>query len=513
MRNNIGLFLAKRAHLNPELEALVEAETERRFSYRDLNERANRFANALLDKGIRKGDRVAFLLRNCAEFVEGFFAVGKIGGVMVPLNSRLVPDELEFILKDSGASVLIFDAEFASAVESLHPRHTSVESWIDVGGESPSVDFAERYDALMDQASAEEPRITTRGEDLFLIVYTSGTTGRPKGAMHTHDSVMWASLTWVMTLDVRALDRFLLFLPPFHVGVLLPLTMLTHRGGTVVMMRTFEPGRVFELVEQEKITTTLAVPTMFHLMLQHPGIHQHDLSTLRWSIVGAGPVPGWLIERYAALGIDVLQDYGLTESGAPGTVISAEEAAAKPDSAGKACFHTEVRVVDGEGKDVPVDELGEIIIRARHLMTGYWNRPEATSEVLRDGWLYTGDIGTLDEDGCLYIRDRKKDMIVSGGENIYPVEVENLLLDHPKIKDVAVVGQTSTKWGESAVAIVVLEEGEEITSKEIVEYCREKIAGYKVPRILELTHEIPRTPTGKIQKHMLKERFPGPAPE
>ena len=271
MRNNIGLFLAKRAHLNPELEALVEAETERRFSYRDLNERANRFANALLDKGIRKGDRVAFLLRNCAEFVEGFFAVGKIGGVMVPLNSRLVPDELEFILKDSGASVLIFDAEFASAVESLHPRHTSVESWIDVGGESPSVDFAERYDALMDQASAEEPRITTRGEDLFLIVYTSGTTGRPKGAMHTHDSVMWASLTWVMTLDVRALDRFLLFLPPFHVGVLLPLTMLTHRGGTVVMMRTFEPGRVFELVEQEKITTTLAVPTMFHLMLQHPG--------------------------------------------------------------------------------------------------------------------------------------------------------------------------------------------------------------------------------------------------
>ena len=513
MRNNIGLFLAKRAHLNPELEALVEAEAGRRFSYRALNERTNRIANALLDKGVRKGDRVAFLLRNCAELVEGFFALGKIGGVMVPLNSRLVPDELEFILKDSGASVLIFDAEFASAVESLHSRHTSIESWIDVGGESPSVDFAERYDVLMNQASAEEPRISAGGKDLFLIVYTSGTTGRPKGAMHTHESVMWASLTWVMTLDVRALDRFLLFLPPFHVGVLLPLAMLTHRGGTIVMMRAFEPGRVFELVEEERITTTLAVPTMFHVMLQHKGIHERDLSTLRWSIVGAGPVPSWLIERYAKLGIDVLQDYGLTESCAPGTVISAEEAVSKPDSAGKACFHTEVRVVDEEGKDVSANELGEIIIRAGHVMAGYWNRPAVTSEVLREGWLYTGDIGTLDEDGCLYIRDRKKDMIVSGGENIYPVEIENLLLAHPKIKDVAVIGQPSAKWGESAAAIVVSEEGEKITSGEIVEYCRDKIAGYKIPRILELTDEIPRTPTGKIQKHTLKERFAGPAPE
>lgn len=355
--------------------------------------------------------------------------------------------------------------------------------------------------------------VSARGDDLFLIVYTSGTTGRPKGAMHTHDSVMWASLTWVMTLDVRVFDRFLLFLPPFHVGVLLPLAMLIHRGGTVVMMRAFESGRVFELVEQERITSTLAVPTMFHLMLQHPGIQKHDLSTLRWSIVGAGPVPAWLIERYAKLGIDVLQDYGLTESCAPGTVISAEEAAEKPNSAGKACFHTDVRVVDGEGEPVPANELGEIIIRARHVMTGYWNRPEATSEVLRDGWLFTGDIGTLDEDGCLYIRDRKKDMIVSGGENIYPVEIENILLTHPKIKDVAVIGQPSEKWGESSVAVVVLQEEKDLTSEEIVQYCREKIADYKIPRLLELADEIPRTPTGKIQKHTLKKRFPGPAPE
>ena len=513
MRNNIGQFLAKRAHLNPDLEALVEAEGGRRFSYGALNERANRLANGLLDEGVRKGDRVAFLLRNGVELVEGFFGLGKIGGVMVPLNSRLVPDEIEFILKDSGASVLIFDREFAAAVEALRPRHTSVESWIEVGGESPGADFTERYGHVMDQSSIEEPRISARGEDLFLIVYTSGTTGRPKGAMHTHDSVTWASLTWVMTLDVRALDRFLLFLPPFHVGVLLPLAMLTHRGGTVVMMRTFEPGRVFELVEEEKITTTLAVPTMFHLMLEHPAIRKHDLSTLRWSIVGAGPVPAWLIERYAELGIDLLQDYGLTESCAPGTVISAEEAAAKPDSAGKACFHTDVRVVDAEGKPVSANELGEIIIRAGHLMTGYWNRPQATSEVLRDGWLYTGDIGMLDEDGCLYIRDRKKDMIVSGGENIYPVEIENLLLAHPKIKDVAVIGQPSTKWGESAAAIIVPEDGKEITLEEIAGYCREKIAGYKIPRILEFADEIPRTPTGKIQKHTLKEHFPGPAPE
>jgi len=513
MQNNIGLFLTKRAHLNPNLEALVEVERRRRFTYAELNARTNRIAAVLLSEGVRIGDRVALLLRTGVEFAETYFALAKIGALLVPLNWRLVPDELEFMLRDSGTSVLVFDGEFDVTATALHERETPVQKWIRTGDGSSCLEFAESYDALTGGASSGEPHIGAADDDPLLIVYTSGTTGFPKGATHTHSTMAWACLTWILSIDFRRYDRMLLFTPPFHVGVILPLTLLIHLGGTNVVMRSFDLTRIFPAIEQERITATFAVPTMLQRMLDYPERQKYDCNSLRWILVGAGVVPRVLIDRFSTIGTVILQDYGLTESLGPATIITPEEVEKKPDSAGKACFYTDVRIVDEQGQDVGPNCIGEVVIRAPHVMKGYWNRPDATAEAIRDGWLCTGDLAVMDEDGCLYIRDRKKDMIISGGENIYPIEIENVLLTHPSVKEAAVIGMPSAQWGESPAAIIVVGEGKKLNTEEVIAYCRGKIAGYKIPRAVEFVQEIPRSATGKVQKHVLRKSFPGPAPQ
>ncbi|MCP5069053.1 MAG: long-chain fatty acid--CoA ligase, partial [bacterium] len=425
MRENLGLFLAKRAALGPDREALVEVERDRRFSYRELNARSNRIAHALLEKGVAKGDRVAVLMMNGAEYIETYFGIAKIGAVMVPLNWRLVPDELSFILGDSGSTVLLFDNEFDESVAALHERDTPVTSWIRVATANDAPDFADDYDTLTASARDTEPEIRAEGDDLLFIMYTSGTTGLPKGVVHTHTSMMWASLTINMTADNRHGDRYLQMLPLFHVGALGPLTSSVHRGGTIVLMRAFDPSQVFPVIERERITTGLAVPAMLRFMLAADNHGKHDRESLRWIMSGAAPVPVPLIEAYAALGIEIHQVYGLTETGGPACLISPEAAISRAGSTGPAFLHTDVRIVDEQGQDVAPGQIGEVIIRGRHIMKEYWNRPEATAEALRDGWLYSGDLASIDEDGFVFIQDRKKDMIIAGGENIYPAEVEN----------------------------------------------------------------------------------------
>lgn len=512
MQVNIGSFLTKRAHLCPSLEAVVEVERGRRFSFAQLNARANRVAHFLLSKGLAPGDRIALLLKNGVECVEAYFGAAKMGAIVVPLNWRLVSAELEFILKDSGASALIYDSEFRASVESLPERETLVRTWIQAGATGTLSPGAQGYDALLQEASEEEPRLASAGDDPLFIMYTSGTTGYPKGAVHTHNSMLWASLTVNTTCDIRYQDRDLVVLPLFHIGALLPLTVVFHRGGTAVVMRSFSAERVPQVIQEERITTMWTVSTALQFMLSHFERRQTTYPTLRWVVGGGEPVPVWLIERYASLGIAVIQDYGLTECG-PATISSPEEARHKPASAGKAYFHTEVRVVDDAGHDLPPGHRGQILVRGPHLMQAYWNRPQDTARSLRHGWLCTGDLGSLDADGCLYLQGRKTDMIISGGENIYPAELENLLLAHPQIKEAAVIGQPSAKWGESPAAIVVLKDGATVSAEEVMTYCRGKVAAYKIPRVVEFVEEIPRTPTGKAQKHLLRARFPGPAPQ
>ncbi len=516
MQNNIGLFLAKRAELSPSLDGFVDVDTDRRFTYAEWNARSNRIANTLTSLGVRAGDRVALLLMNSVEYGESFFGVAKLGAVVVPLNWRLVPDELSFILKDAGATTLIYGHEFDDAVVDLQGRGddgTHVTRWLRAGGEGGDrPDWALDYDDHLGRASAEEPEIGGAEDDDLYIMYTSGTTGLPKGVIHTHNTATWGVLTIGATAEMRYRDRYLLSLPLFHVGALTPLTGNVVRGVTNVVMRAFDPVRAWKIIADEKVTVALKVPAMLNFMLQVPNRDDFDFSTLRWIMSGAAPVPPPLIEAYAKLGIEVHQVYGLTESCGPACLISPEEALARVGSTGKAFFHTDVRVVDGEGKDVEPGGSGEVLVRGKHIMKGYWNRPDATAETIRDGWLHTGDLATMDKDGFVFIQDRIKDMIISGGENVYPAEIEAVISGHDGVADVGVIGQPSTRWGESPAAIVVRADAA-LTEQDVLDYCQGKLARFKQPRRCYFVDEIPRNPSGKILKRVLRDQFPEEAPE
>ncbi len=503
---NIGSLLTKRAYLSPQLEAIVEPMNGRRLTYRQLNAATNRVANALLGLGIRKGDRVALLLMNGAEFVETFFGAAKIGAVVVPLNWRLVPDELEFILADSGAKVLVYSEEFAAVAAELNSRgdRTGVESWVQAGGAAG--DFAANFDAWTAMASDDEPPVRGSDDDLLFIMYTSGTTGLPKGVMHSHNTVMWSMLTIAATADVHYADRYLISLPMFHVGALSPVLGSLYRGVTLVVLKAFDPKLSWELVGSEKITTTLMVPAMLQFMLAVYDPEKHDCSSLRWVMSGAAPVPVSLINTYQAMGIEIHQVYGLTETCGPGCLIIGDDAVERAGSCGKAFFHTEVRVVDENGKDVAPGETGEVLFKAPHVMLGYWNRPEATEETIVDGWLHTGDVATMDADGFVTIMDRVKDMLISGGENVYPAEIENVVLSHPGVADVGVIGVPSAKWGESPLAVVVKKD-DSLTEAEVIEWCKGKLAPFKLVKAVVFATDIPRNPSGKILKRLLRDQY------
>jgi|TARA_Y100000310_G_scaffold332176_2_gene407259 O-succinylbenzoate-CoA ligase len=510
MSNNIGLLLSRRAFLNPDREAYVDATD--RLTFDQLNKRSNRCGNAFVGMGIEKGDRVALLLVNSAEFMESYFALAKIGAVVVPLNWRLVADELEFILKDSGAQTLIYGDEFVDMVAELHSRgeKTEISRWLQVGDGSTS-HFGLDYRQERDGSSDLEPEVGAADDELLFIMYTSGTTGLPKGVVHSHNTALWALLTFAITSDLRDGDRYLAALPMFHVGSLTPLTVNVYRGVTSIVMPAFDPQRAWELIAEENITAALLVPAMLNFMIQVPNLARFATATLRWIQSGASPLPVNLIRQYDELGIEVHQIYGLTESCGPACVINAENALKKIGSTGRAFFHTDVRVVNEEGADCTPDEQGEVWVRSPHNMLEYWNRPEATSETLVDGWLRTGDVAVMDAEGFVYIQDRIKDMIISGGENVYPAEIENVILSHPEVAEVAVIGQSSERWGESPFALVV-RKSELLSDVDVLQFCDGKLARFKLPKGVAFVDEIPRNPSGKVLKRVLREQFPGPAP-
>jgi acyl-CoA synthetase (AMP-forming)/AMP-acid ligase II len=506
---NIGHFVTKRALLNPDLEALVDVDTGRRFTFAELNDRVNRTAHLLSAQGVGRGDRVALLMMNSVEFEESYFAIAKLGATAVPLNWRLVPGELAFIISDAGATTIVFGSEFADVVDQLRTGgETSLTTFVQVGDDVR--DWAVDYAAAQAAASNEEIDVETDVDDLLYIMYTSGTTGLPKGVMHSHFTALWAILTIDATADQHFGDRYLVTLPLFHVGALTPASAAMYAGVTQIVMRTFDPVKAWTYMVEERVTTGLLVPAMLQFMLQtRPA--DIDLSRVRWIMSGASPVPVTLIEAYAELGIEIHQVYGLTESCGPACLISPDEALKRAGSTGKEFFFTKVRVVDPEGNDVPPDTPGELICQGNHVMVGYWNRPDATAEAIRDGWLHTGDVAVVDKDGYVYIHDRIKDMIISGGENVYPAEIENVLLQHSGIADVAVIGRPSQRWGETPLAVVVRKD-DALTEDEVLAFTEGKLARYKRPTGVVFVDEIPRNPSGKALKRVLRERFPDPAP-
>lgn len=518
MKSNIGLLLKKRAEICPGREAFVEFERNRRFTFAELNARSNRVANALLHHGIAPGERVAVLLKNSIEFIETYFAAAKIGAVLVPVNWRLVAAEIAYILEDSGSKALVFDSDFDTAVAAIHGQEhgeTAVGLWLRRDNHAASAPgWTTDYEAELATSSAAEPPVGAWDDDDLFIMYTSGTTGHPKGAVHSHDGMLWSQLTSMSTSDMRGDDRWLLALPMFHVGCLNPTSLLVHRGATGIIMRELDIGAMFKCIEQERVSIFMAVPAIMQFMLMAPERDQHDFSSVRWIATGAAPVPVSLLHDYEALGVRIFQAYGLTESCGPGTLLLHEDAEARVGSCGKPQMHTEAKIVDGHGQTIPPGstEAGELLLAGRHIMKAYWNKPEATAETLRDGWLHTGDICTWDEDGFITICDRMKDMIISGGENIYPAELENVLAACPEVQEAAVIGLQSAKWGETPLAIIVPSPGASPSSESLKAYCKENLAGYKVPQLYELVDALPRNPSGKLLKPALRERFPGPAP-
>lgn len=509
---NVGHFLSARSRLNPNKEFVYDVRAEKRFSFAQLNARANSLGDQLQKLGLNAGDRVAVLSYNGHEFIESFFGPAKVGLVIMPLNWRLTADELAFILKDGGARALIFDPDFAAVVDDLRARGsegTDVEQWISIADEVH--EGTHSYENLIAAGSSEEPVQFADASDNLFIMYTSGTTGLPKGVVHTHETVFWAIISMVNTSDSRSEDRNLLLLPLFHVGALTPLIASVYRGNTLVVQRDFDPRRVWQLFESEKINTTLGVPAMLNFMLQVPDRAEFDHSSVRNIVCGAAPVPVPTIHAYIDLGIEIHQVYGLTESCGPGCLITGEDSIERVGSAGRSFFHTAAKIVDGKGEEVPRGEAGEVVLKGRHMMKEYWNRPEATTDTLRDGWLHTGDIAIMDEEGFVTICDRKKDMIISGGENVYPAEIENVLMQHDGIADVAIIGQPSEKWGESPLAIVV-PANSDLDEASVLTFCQGKLARFKQPTQVVFVSEIPRNPSGKILKRVLRETHAQQAP-
>jgi len=501
MKINIGEFLTRRSILTPTREGLF-CEGVRR-TYKDLNDRANRLANAMTALGVGQGDRIGILAFNEPEYYDLYFGLGKIGATLVPVNYRLAGPEIQYILSDAEAKALVFGPEYAEVVDSI--RHDiPVKDFIAISEDPP--DWAKSYATLISDASDGEPQIVGGDDDTLTILYTSGTTGRPKGAELTHGYYYWNSVNLMCTLGLDIGNTTMIALPLFHIGALAGPPWIVHSGGKAVLLRTFDPQRFLALIEEEKVSGFGSVPQLLDFLKLVPDFEKYDWSSVRTILVYAAPVPVTLIKEYAAGGIEVRQLYGLTECNT-GTVLDSESAIEKVGSCGRPFFHTEVRVVDDDGRDLAAGEKGEVLLRAPNMMKGYLNRPEETAAALKDGWLHTGDIAKMDADGFLYILDRKKDMIISGGENIYPAEIEDALLNHPKVADVGVIGFPHEKWGEAVKAIVVVQEGQTLTEAELIEWCQGKIGRFKIPKSVVITEAIPRTPTGKILKTELRKQF------
>jgi len=507
MEINIGETLSRRTKRMPNREALVEIDSGRRFTYAELNSRTNRLANGLIDAGIKAGDRIGILMMNCSEFIETFFATAKLGATLVPLNWRLTPDELEFILKDSGTTTLVFGPEFATQVADIQVRgpKTDIKRYIQFGGDT--AEFAVDFEAITAAHRGSEPTISGANNDLLFIMYTSGTTGLPKGVMHSHTTVFAAITTMIATNETGLDERFLLSLPLFHVGALAPAFQSIYSAAGLVITRSFDPVKSWEIIRDEKVTSTILVPAMLQAMKAVFDPVKHNASTMRSMISGAAPVPVSMINDFAKMGISINQVYGMTETCGPGCLILGEDAAARPGSTGKGYFYTDVRITAPDGSECPPDVSGEVCMRAPNNMVGYWNRPEATAEAIKDGWLHSGDVGVADADGFVTIVERLKDMLISGGENVYPAEIENVLLGHAGVADVAVIGIPSKKWGESAMAVIVKADSVDVSEAELIELTQTKLAGFKAIKCVEFTNIIPRNPSGKILKRSLRETY------
>jgi fatty-acyl-CoA synthase len=494
-------LIGERARLTPEREAVVEivpGSEPRRFSYAELSARAERTARLLTGSyGLTAGDRVALLSHNRVEFLDVFFAGGKSGVIIVPLSTRATPHELQRIVADSGARLLLHSSEFEGHAGALLETRT--------------VSRAERIDGDEWARSVESMPPGDTGyrgapEEIRCLLYTSGTTGSPKGVMLSNRMIGWNAWNTAVNWGLREDDRSPVFTPLYHAGGLGAFLMpIFAAGGTIILHRRFDPGEVWDVVQRERCSVVLGVPTIWKMLMEHPSFAGTDLGSLRWVISGGAPLPAYIIEEYQKRGVVFKQGYGMTEVGVNCFSMTVEESFRKAGSIGRPMLYTEARLVDAAGCDVPAGEVGELWLRGPHVSSGYWQNPAATEECyLPDGWFRTGDFARRDEEGFFYMAGRKKEMFISGGVNVYPAEIEGELLSHPAVSDAAVIGVADGRWGEVGVAFVVDLPGENVSDEELTTFLAARIARYKLPSKYVRLVALPRTPYGKVVKEELR---------
>ena len=487
-------------------EALIYANA--RPSYKQVASSVSNVASALYyNYGIRKGDRVALMLTNGLEFTTSFFALAKIGAITVPMNTALKGEELTFQVGDSGATLLIVEPEFHELMAEVSSGTKGVKRIFVTGGEPPAGTIA--FSELLKHEEHAPVKVKVDEMDSAVIMYTSGTTGRPKGALLSHKGIIASAMNMSQLCDLRVgRDKMLVVVPLFHVtGLAIALCSAIYAGIPAVLVKRFKAADSLKIIEAEKVTTMAAVPTILWLMLNAPEFDQYNLSSLRSFAAGGSASPEDLLKCCAEKlpGVQLMPGYGLTEAAAmTHTTTSLDEALSKLGSVGKVMSILEAKVVDSSGRDLPPGEPGELLVRGCQVMKEYWNNPEATRETIVDGWLHTGDIAKITEEGYTYILDRVKDMIIRGGENIYSIEVENVLYRNPKVLEAAVVGVPDPVFGEQVKAALVLKPGEQATPEEIQGFCKRYLADYKVPRYIEFREALLRNPAGKVIKDKLK---------
>jgi fatty-acyl-CoA synthase len=514
-------FLKRALVAHSSKEAVVCGDT--RLTYGGFGERVNRWANAMRKLGVQKEDRVAMLSQNCHRVLEAFFGTPLLGSILMPLNFRLVPDDFEYILNHGGASVVIVEEGLTDLIDQIRPKLETVKHFI-VARDKPQAATSEwlDYETLLDEASAEPPpHVEIDENETSALLYTSGTTGRPKGVMLTHRNLYMNAMNSICEFGIHERDVYLHTLAQFHCNGWGVGYAVTGMGGTHVIVKKFEPAAFFDLVTKERVTFACMPPTMINMALNQP----MDAATIerlprgmRVGTAGSAPPLATIQGAQEKFGWRVIQIYGLTET-APFMTVSKvkptmddwpqDQKLRVQAKTGYPMIGVDIRVINDEGRDVKPDsgEVGEVITRANVVMKGYWRQPEATDAVIVDGWFHTGDMAMLDSEGFIEVCDRKKDLIISGGENISSIEVEGLLYKHPAVLEAAVVAAPDERWGEVPYAIVVLKPGAQASESELVDFCREHLAHYKCPKRVDFIEALPRTATGKIQKNLLREQY------